>query len=408
MSSIAAFSVRVAALGQFRLPELELVQGFNDPNSAIWQTLAGWEGGPAQFTSVLSGQLSVAACSLPGGQACVFLTSIVDGAVQYMPFARQGTDSMGLNPNWQSINFPEYVAYPVSVNAAQLNDGTVQVFVWATYNNPNTAALGGQVLYSCWQRIVGTPGPAANGFTHLTTFEPQPDSGNWQGDLPPSGVSTPFASASLPDGRLQLWTLVTNPAIGGGQLIYTCCKQSTASHAPWSAWATVPATVPATIAADSTLVLSSIAACAGPAAGEQFYRVYDTLEGTTIVDSVQQVYLFGITAPDFSLNQTGGLLVMTSFAPDPAAPAPSELAWGPLPQMTGFPQEATAADLTVVALPNAGIQVFVATVPPGGGTATIYTQSFLAHDVRTRSPIQTIPDGEFVYWAWSDWKRLRT
>jgi hypothetical protein len=76
--------------------------------------------------------------------------------------------------------------------------------------------------------------------------------------------------------------------------------------------------------------------------------------------------------------------------------------------MTGFPQEATAADLTVVALPNAGIQVFVATVPPEGGTATIYTQSFLAHDVRTRSPIQTLPDGEFVYWAWSDWKRLRT
>ena len=41
MSSIAAFSVRVAELGQFKLPELELVQFFNNPNSAIWQTLTG-------------------------------------------------------------------------------------------------------------------------------------------------------------------------------------------------------------------------------------------------------------------------------------------------------------------------------------------------------------------------------
>ena len=337
----------------------------------------------------------------------MFLTT-VDGTVQYMPFARQGTDSKGLNRNWQSVNLPEYVVDPSSVNAAQLNDGTVQVFVWATYSNPNTVALGGPVLYSCWQRAAGTPGPAANGFNHIAKFEPQPDSRNWSGGLPPSGVATPFASASLPDGRLQLWTLVINPEIGGGQLIYSCYKQSTASHAPWSAWATVASTVPATIGGDSALVLSSIAACAGPAAGEQFYRVYNTLEGTLIADSVQQVYLFGITSPDYSLDHTGGLLVMTSFAPDPAAPAPSELAWGPLPQMDGFPPGATAADLTVIGLPNAGIQVFVATVPAGGGTATIYTQSLLAHDVRTRSPVQTLPDGEFVYWAWSDWELLPT
>jgi len=407
MSTIAAFSVRVEALGQFRLPELELVQFFNDPNSAIWQTLAGWEGGPAQFAPDFSGELSVAACFLPGGQACVFLIT-VDGAVQYKPFARQGTDSVGLNPNWQSINLPEYAFDPASVNAAQLSDGTVQVFVWATYNNPNSVSSGGPVLYSCWQRTAGTPGPAANGFNHMTPFEPQPNSGNWQGEPPPSGVVTPFASAGLPDGRLQLWTLVTNPEIGGGQLIYTCCKQSTAAGASWSAWTTVPSTVPATIAADSMLVLASIAACGGPAAGEQLYRVYDTIGGTTIVDSVQQVYLFGITGPDYSLNETGGLLVMTSFTPDPAAPAPSELAWGPLPQMNGFPSGATAADLTVIGLPNGGIQVFAATVPAGGGAATIYTQSLLAHDVRTRWPIQTFPGDEVVYWAWSDWEPLPT
>ena len=99
---------------------------------------------------------------------------------------------------------------------------------------------------------------------------------------------------------------------------------------------------------------------------------------------------------------------MTSFTPDLAAPAPSELAWGALPHMNGFPTGATAADLTVIGLPNAGIQVFVATVPAGGGTGSIYTQSLVAHDVRTRSPVQTLPDGEFVYWAWSDWKRMQT
>jgi hypothetical protein len=406
MSNIAAFLVRVEeeGLGLLRWPELELVQFLNDPNSAIWQTTAGWGGGPAQFTSDSEQVPPVAGCYLPGGQACVFLTT-VNGTVQYMPFARPGTASMG---QWQSLSFPEYVSLPASVNAAQLNDGTVQVFVWAIDNNPNSVSPGGPALYSCWQPTAGTPGPAANGFNQMTLFEPQPNSGNWDGNLPPSGVLTPFASASLPDGRLQLWTLVINPAIGGGQLIYTCYKESTTPGAPWSAWATVSSTAPATIAVDSTPVLSSIAACAGPATGVEFYPVYNTIDGTIIVGSDQQVYLFGITGPDSSPDATGGLLVMASFTPDPAAPAPLALSWGPLPQMNGFPSGATAADLTVIGLPNGGIQIFAATVPAGGGTATIYTQSLQAHLVRTQRPVAIPPADELVFWGWSDWEPLPT
>ncbi len=73
-----------------------------------------------------------------------------------------------------------------------------------------------------------------------------------------------------------------------------------------------------------------------------------------------------------------------------------------------FPNGGDSGGSDVIGLPNAGIQVFVATVPAGSVPGSIYTQSLVAHDVRTRSPVQTLPDGEFVYWAWSDWKRMQT
>jgi hypothetical protein len=344
-------------LTAFALPDalLEAVQIISVPNSAVWQTSAGWTGGPAQFTSTETTYSAVAACSYADGfprvfksygQHAVSLELTVAGTDQNTPYTWQALPAVPpLSTQYANLAFADLCA-------AQLADGTAQVFGTVLLEGAPAA-----VLISCYQAT-----PNAVTYQNWTQFNtPSPLWNN-------NGVR----SVTLPDGRLQLWALAKN---GSQQEIVTCYKKTTQTGSAWSAWSTVASNSPA---------LQFIAGARGPTSNLLLnHRIYHNTLG----------YLFGIT------EGTGQLLV-ASFSINAASPSPASLDWTPMTSPPGLPAGTKVYDLATTTLPNGGIQLFIlVTANPYGPDTTpfLYTQY-----------LEPALPGLREYWTWSGWQALPT
>jgi hypothetical protein len=376
MSGIAAFA--------FPDGTLELAQTAFYPNSAIWQTSTGWTGGPTQFTND-GHDYPIAACNVAGGDPCVFMAGVgaasgdvaYPSTVQYLTFAQPGTDSSGAS-QWQEITLPLGNVFDLS--AAQLPDGTVQVFALMS---TDTVAPTAPALMSCSQSTPGLPSETTHAFNAMSPFEPPLPGAPW-GGIGPRAVT-------LPDGRPQLWCLTSSGTQNGTQQpqpeIVTCHKTTTHAGSPWSAWSTVTSSGPN---------LQMIAGALGPVVNEiLFFGHFDPFTGTWVSSHIQRIYLFGIT-------DGGAELVMASFTPNTTAPSPSGIVWTTVSLPSGIPSGTLITDLAVIPLANGGIQVFIlvdSNASNPGDQVIVYTQSLrLAHLAPRLSGL--------TYWTWSAWEDL--